>query len=176
VKFVAQYGTLDAKFQEVRVHNKPVIQAHNRAVRGMRILAMFRKDIDALAEDLSNLLHRVFRGNGYAVDAERIVRGNGGDLGDAALLCHFDGGSVRPHQKLASREAARIVADRDGYRRLVGPRGQQQKTEQDQNAHDASLLTRLSHQHHTDADWRIKAGRPEECGRAKSGRKRQHYQ
>jgi hypothetical protein len=54
---------------------------------------------------------------------------------------HLDGGSVRPGQKLASREAARILAHRDRYRRLVGPRdtGQQQETDQDQSAHDVSL-------------------------------------
>jgi len=50
-----------------------------------------------------------------------------------------------PGQKLASGEASRIFAHRDGYRRLVGPREtwhetwQQQEPEQDQSAHDVPL-------------------------------------
>jgi hypothetical protein len=60
----------------------------------------------------------------------------------------FDRGSVRPRQKLAAREATRIVAYRDGYCRLIGlcETRQQQKTEQDQSAHNGAgtLTQRMS--------------------------------
>jgi DNA helicase-2/ATP-dependent DNA helicase PcrA len=87
VDFVASYGRLDPKFQQVRVANKPIIQAHDRAQEGMPVLAMFRRDIDTLADDLSNFLHRVFHGNGFPVGEEIILKSQAGATGDAALLC-----------------------------------------------------------------------------------------
>jgi DNA helicase-2/ATP-dependent DNA helicase PcrA len=87
VDFVASYGRLDPKFQQVRVADKPSIQAYPGAQEGMPVLAMFRKDIDTLADDLSGLIHRVFCGNGFPVAGDKILKGNGGGVGDAALLC-----------------------------------------------------------------------------------------
>jgi hypothetical protein len=53
----------------------------------MPVLGMFRKDIDTLADDLSGFIHRVFCGNGFPVAGDKILKGDGGGLGDAALLC-----------------------------------------------------------------------------------------
>ena len=49
---------------------------------------MFRDDRRALATDLAAFIHAVFRSDGYRVNGEKIVGGQGGDVGDAALLCH----------------------------------------------------------------------------------------
>ena len=87
VDFVASYGRLDPKFQQVRVAGKPIIRAYSGAPDGMPVLAMFRKDIDTLADDLSGFIHRVFGGNGFPIAGDKILKGNGGGLGDAALLC-----------------------------------------------------------------------------------------
>jgi ATP-dependent DNA helicase UvrD/PcrA len=53
----------------------------------MPVLGMFRKDLDTLADDLSGFIHRVFCGNGFPIAGDKILKGDGGGLGDAALLC-----------------------------------------------------------------------------------------
>ena len=105
VRFVTSYGRIDPKFQEVRVANKPSIQAYRNGQAGMPVLAMFRKDIDTLADDLSSFLRTVFHGNGFPIGNDRILKGDGGAIGDAALLCFSpaEGNGERLPGKLRSK-------------------------------------------------------------------------
>src|SRR5262249_27946082 len=103
VHFAARYGRLDPKFQEVRISDKPSIRPHAGAQEGVMALAMFRDNVDQLANDLGEFLNSVFRGNGAAVGDEKIVKGDGGDLGDAALLCFSPTEGDRLPGKLRSK-------------------------------------------------------------------------
>src|SRR5262249_51617362 len=85
VKFVADYGELDQKFQQVRVPNKPRITACRPGTSTLPVAAMFRNDPKILAQDLARFLHDLFRGGGIKIGSELIECGSGGDAGDAAL-------------------------------------------------------------------------------------------
>ena len=89
IGFVSDYASLDPSYQAVRVAGKPSLAHGQNAAAGPPVLGMFREDIQTLASDLADFLHQVFRGAGFALpDGTRIERNpNGGDLGDAALLC-----------------------------------------------------------------------------------------
>lgn len=88
VTFVNGYAKLDAKYQSVRVAQKPALAHGPRAQAGLPVLGMFRDTIDDLARDLASLIHSAFRGAGYSVPGGKIERDSAnGDVGDCALLC-----------------------------------------------------------------------------------------
>lgn len=89
VDFVNRFAELDPAYQAVRVAGKPRLLPGPRAVQGRPVLGMFRDSLEELAEDLADFIHNVFRGTGYSTKGlERIVcKAEGGDVGDAALLC-----------------------------------------------------------------------------------------
>jgi DNA helicase-2/ATP-dependent DNA helicase PcrA len=129
VSFVNGYATLDASYQSVRVAMKPVLVAGPKNAAGLRVLGMFRDTIDDLAQDLATLIHRTFRGKGYAVPGGLVVRdANGGDVGDCALLCsspaEFSAGG-RPRLPLLLRQE---LAGRSPSIRVFNPRGEDMAT------------------------------------------------
>lgn len=89
IQITNDYASLDPAYQTARVAEKPPLAYGPNAHEGVPILGMFRGDIQTLAEDLSELLHSIFRGSGYELpDGTRIDRDpSGGDAGDCALLC-----------------------------------------------------------------------------------------
>jgi DNA helicase-2/ATP-dependent DNA helicase PcrA len=93
VAFFNTFIHADLDFQPARVQPpKPQIVAQ-RPANGMPILGMFRPNATMLADDLTNFLRDVFRGNGRTINVagqpETIIRDpNGGDCGDAVLLSH----------------------------------------------------------------------------------------
>ncbi len=89
IQFVNDYTVLDDTYQEARVAAKPALEHGPTSPAGVPILGMFRPDIQALANDLADFVHEVFRGNGYQLpDGTMIERAQpGGDVGDCALLC-----------------------------------------------------------------------------------------
>lgn len=88
VSFVNGYASLDAGYQTVRVASKPPLAHAPGAAQGLPILGMFRDTVEKLAEDLSRLIHSVFRGAGYSAPGGTLVCApQGGDVGDCALLC-----------------------------------------------------------------------------------------
>lgn len=126
VDFVNRFAELDPVFQGVRVDGKPRLVPGPRAAEGRPVLGMFRDSLPELAQDLATLIRAVFRGGGYlAAGTERIL-GNpeGGDVGDAALLCSSpaelkaDGGPRLP--KLLRDE----LAAGDPAIQVFNPRGQ----------------------------------------------------
>ncbi len=89
IKFVNDYASLDAGYQNARVRSKPLLEEKPGVEDGVPILGMFRPDVDTLGRDLADFIRRVFRGRGYELpNGERIhAAEDGGDLGDCALLC-----------------------------------------------------------------------------------------
>lgn len=89
IQFVNNYATLDPGYQAVRVQNKPTLLHGPTADVGIPVLGMFRQDMDTLASDLADFIHRIFRGAGYTLPNGTKIECNshGGDLGDCALLC-----------------------------------------------------------------------------------------
>jgi DNA helicase-2/ATP-dependent DNA helicase PcrA len=67
VEFVADYGELDRKFQQVRVRNKPRIAAYRSVKSNLPVVRMFRDDSKTLARDLARFLGNLFRGKGAYV-------------------------------------------------------------------------------------------------------------
>ncbi len=89
IQFVNDYAVLDDAYQAARVAAKPALAHGPTSPPGVPVLGMFRPDIQALATDLADFIHQVFRGNGYQLpDGTVIERAHsGGDVGDCALLC-----------------------------------------------------------------------------------------
>ena len=89
ISFVNAYARLDAGYQSVRIKGKPKLAYPAFAEDGMPVLGMFRKSVGELANDLGDLIYDVFRGTGYAVPGHGRIHcdGEGGDVGDCALLC-----------------------------------------------------------------------------------------
>lgn len=89
IKFVNDYVTLDAQYQEVRVQSKPPLIAGGDAEEGLPILGMFRPTMEELAQDLAEFIEQVFRGDGYRLPNGEIIQcaEGEGDVGDCALLC-----------------------------------------------------------------------------------------
>lgn len=88
VGFVNGYAKLDRGYQAVRVASKPALAYGPKAAAGIPVLGMFRDTREKLAEDLSRLVHSVFRGKGRDVPRGSLVRDKAdGDVGDCALLC-----------------------------------------------------------------------------------------
>lgn len=93
VGFCNGFITLDTQYQTARVQNKPPITPmRNQPYTDYPVLGMFRNDVNTLAADLTQLIHRIIRGGGYQV---RDNSGNqytiridprGGSPADIALL------------------------------------------------------------------------------------------
>jgi len=94
VELCNSFVQLDAGYQAARVVGKlPLIASASHAdLSDSPVLGMFRSDIHTLATDLGNLLHSVFRGNGFEVAVSNrtftISRAHDGDFGDSVLLTH----------------------------------------------------------------------------------------
>ena len=122
VDFVRDYVQLDEEFQRVRAEGKPAIVAQRRAMHNPPVLGMFRETVEELAEDLAELIHDVFNGDGLDIPGfGRVRRGAAGSVGDCALLCfspqEFSGN--RPRLPFYLRRA---LAER-GIK-VFNPRGQ----------------------------------------------------
>jgi len=89
IRFVNDYATLDRSYQVVRVQDKPELLHGPEAPQGTPILGMFRPSQEELAQDLGEFVYQVFRGGGYRLPDGTVLKvsGQGGDLGDCALLC-----------------------------------------------------------------------------------------
>lgn len=108
------YASLDSKYQDVRVKDKPPLKSGPNAKKGVPVMGMFRDSVETLATDLSQLVQRVFRGSGYRLPNGIVINRfkNGGDIGDSCLLCsspaETSGSRVRLplliRQELLSRE------------------------------------------------------------------------
>lgn len=127
IQFVNDYVTLDRGYQVVRVADKPPLLHGHAAAEGVPILGMFRENVELLARDLGDFIHQVFRGNGYLLpDNSRIVaNGNGGDVGDCALLCSSPAEYSSSHSErlpLLLREALRF---KNPPVAVFNPRGQE---------------------------------------------------
>lgn len=124
IGFVNDCAVLDGEYQEVRVDHKPMLEAGPSAGVGVPVLGLFRDDADTLAEDLTTLIHTVFRGPGYKLPNGAVIERDpdGGDLGDCALLCSSPAeynSSGRPRLPILLRNelAARDIE-------VFNPRGQ----------------------------------------------------
>ncbi len=100
VSFCNRFVQLDPAYQPARVPGKqPLVAAAPHAVTPHPpVLGMFRADCQALANDLTQFLHSIFRGNGVQIqcasgETYAIERATQGDFGDAVLL----GRSVREY-------------------------------------------------------------------------------
>jgi len=96
----------EPNFQAARVPNKQACIASanfaNDPIQNVPVLGMFRSDVNDLANDVSNFLHDIFRGNGRSIAVSNghqfSIQGNANsDFGDAVLLAgkvretNFDG-------------------------------------------------------------------------------------
>jgi len=93
VDFCNRFVQLDATYQPARVPDKQqlVASAPHAAIAHPPVLGMFRADCQTLANDVTQFLHSVFRGNGVQIqcalnEVYTIERGQDGDFGDAVLL------------------------------------------------------------------------------------------
>lgn len=89
VEFVNDYAELDYGYQHVRVDQKPRLLHGPMAPEGFAILGLFEPTRERLAERLADILHQIFRGNGFMLPDGSMLQANeqGGDFGDCALLC-----------------------------------------------------------------------------------------
>lgn len=88
-----RFVQLDPTYQAARVPGKQplVATAPHAANPHPPVLGMFRADCESLADDLTQFLHDIFRGNGVQINCANgetyaIERALNGDFGDAVLL------------------------------------------------------------------------------------------
>jgi DNA helicase-2/ATP-dependent DNA helicase PcrA len=93
VSFCNRFVQLDPTYQPARVPGKHslVAAAPHAALPHPPVLGMFRTDCQTLANDMTQFLHSVFRGNGVQIqcaagETYSIQRATQGDFGDAVLL------------------------------------------------------------------------------------------
>jgi ATP-dependent DNA helicase UvrD/PcrA len=93
VSFCNRFVQMDPTYQPARVPGKQVLvaRAPHAAVPHPPVLGMFRADCQTLADDLTDFLHAVFRGNGFRINCAAgetytVQRAPSGDFGDAVLL------------------------------------------------------------------------------------------
>ncbi len=90
VGFVNGYARLDPAFQAARVPGKPMLLPGSAdAGSSAPILGLFRPDLATLASDLADIVAAVFARRGLRLPSGDVVAAarDGGDLGDAAMLC-----------------------------------------------------------------------------------------
>jgi DNA helicase-2/ATP-dependent DNA helicase PcrA len=89
VQFVNAFAENDVKYQSARSAGKPALLWRHGSKTGLPILGMFRDDVPTLANSLGDFLEDVFIKRGRLLpNGERIRKGKGGGLGDAALLSY----------------------------------------------------------------------------------------
>lgn len=132
VDFCNGFITLDRQFQNVRVAGKPSIiaarqmlsQSHNHPVLGM-----FRSDVNILAHDLAQFIHRVIHGGGFQIQQQNNqytiqVDQRDGSPADVALLCSSPqefGSSGNPRLSLLLRNELNRLSPPI---QIFNPRGQ----------------------------------------------------
>lgn len=93
VAFCNRFAQCDPRYQPARVPGKQALvpRAPHADLPHPPVLGLFRPDCPTLANDLTEFLHAVFRGNGFQIncsagEAYTIRRAPDGDFGDAVLL------------------------------------------------------------------------------------------
>jgi DNA helicase-2/ATP-dependent DNA helicase PcrA len=93
VGFCNGFITLDTQYQTARVQNKPPITPmRNQPYTDYPVLGMFRNDVNTLATDLTQFIHRVIHGGGWQFrdnnGNQYVIRidPQGGSSADVALL------------------------------------------------------------------------------------------
>lgn len=97
VDFCKRFITLDTLYQNARVQNKPPISPMRSQYTNYPILGMFRDNVNQLASDLAEFIHRVIygggiqvqdsQGNQYTIEVAPQRRGRPEAAGDIVLLC-----------------------------------------------------------------------------------------
>jgi DNA helicase-2/ATP-dependent DNA helicase PcrA len=89
IDFADDYARLDPGYGTVRAQGKPALRNPGGPSDGVPVLGLFRADLPTLAADLADFVRQVFRGSGFRLPDGQILRAgqDGGDLGDAAVLC-----------------------------------------------------------------------------------------
>ncbi|NIA09716.1 MAG: UvrD-helicase domain-containing protein [Nitrospiraceae bacterium] len=94
VDFCNKFVVLDYQFQIARVQDKPpIITARSHPFTNYPVLGMFRDDVESLANDLAQFIHRIVYGEGVRIqdhqgDQHTIeINPRGGSPADIALLC-----------------------------------------------------------------------------------------
>ncbi len=90
IDFVNDYAVLDSGYQSVRVAGKPPLVNPVAQGKSIQVLGMFRDNIDELARDLADFIHKISKGKGYRVPKAGLIKVDakrGGDVGDIARLC-----------------------------------------------------------------------------------------
>jgi len=98
VDFCNSFVALDTHYQGARVQNKPQIRPmRSQPYTNYPILGMFRDDVNQLASDLAEFIHRVIygggiriqdgQGNQYTIEVAPERRGRPEAAGDIVLLC-----------------------------------------------------------------------------------------
>ena len=134
VTFFNSYITCDPAFANARVQpSKPQIEAQLSSNQ-IPVLGLFREDVQILAQDLSDFLHDVFRGQGRTINvsgqAIQIIRNpQGGDIADAVLLGHTvnEYGTLSRYSTNPPRERLPLLLRRELMNRgidVFNPRGQ----------------------------------------------------
>lgn len=93
VTFCNAFIANDPGFAPARVTPpKPaIIAAGQNRKKDVPVLGMFRPDPTDLAEELADVLHQIFRGNGWHIDGTSVcIRSDpdGGDVADAVFMAH----------------------------------------------------------------------------------------
>lgn len=114
VSFVNHFVSHDQSYQAARVQDKEVIIPEARHLENIPVLGMFRETPEELANDLSDFLNDVFRGNGRKVECDGISfvikkEEGTGDFGDGVLLApkvreYSEGDNPRARLPLLIRE------------------------------------------------------------------------
>jgi DNA helicase-2/ATP-dependent DNA helicase PcrA len=89
IDFVDDYARLDPGYRAARARGKPALRNPEAPAEAVPVLGLFRPDLPTLGADLAAFVRKVFRGRGFRLPDGGTVRASrdGGDLGDAAVLC-----------------------------------------------------------------------------------------
>lgn len=131
VDFCNNFVSLDDTFQEARVRDKPRITPFRSGdFTNYPVLGIFRQDINILARDIANFIHRIIHEEGYPVIDSRgrpftiRIDSRSGSAADIAVLCSSP-------QELDYRSRSRLprllrdaLLEFDPPTRVFNPRGQ----------------------------------------------------
>lgn len=88
VEYYNNYVLNDPGFGSARVIPPKPPVVHTRPATGLPVLGMFRPTKQDLAADVAQFIQEVFRGDGFRIGNDRLIGApQGGDVGDAVLLC-----------------------------------------------------------------------------------------
>lgn len=94
VNFFNEFITLDQEYQNARVQEKPnIIPSRSQPYTDYPVLGMFRDNVEQLARNLSNFIHRIVYGEGFVITDYRgeqytISISQEGSPSDIAILFH----------------------------------------------------------------------------------------